>query len=625
MAMVAVNIMASPLTIEDPAEVETFVDGVVLSAMKANDSPSGAVAIAHRGELILAKGYGFQDIEEQIPVDPYTTLFRPGSVSKLFTWVAVMQLVEQGRLDLDTDVNTYLDSFKIRDTFERPITLRDIMTHTAGFEDGSLGYLIIEDPEKAIPLKEAMERYQPLRVNPPGAQTAYSNYATALAGMIVSDISGIPFSDYIREKILEPLGMRHSSFDEPLPEDLAETMAASYKVDKGAFAEQPFEIISSFGPAGALSATVTDMVRFAQAILNGGELDGQRILKEATVEEMLTRNFSHDDRLMGMALGFYESDYEGTRVMGHGGDTRWFHSYLGIDAAHDLVFFASFAGPGGSPVRSALFPAFYEEFFPRGESAPVPPEGFAERAGKYAGSYAFWRNNFSTIEKALGLAYSVDVAPTEDDTLMVAFAGKVKQYAEVDDNLFRELSPNIALAPGISPRLLAFQENSQGAITGFVMDGLPFMSLRKLPFYATKNFNLVLLGFSMLVFLWVLLRRFFQRQAFRAMPVADRSAQRAAVYTAAANVLVLVAGVVVITKAMESLATGIPLVFKLWLVLPILATLAGLYLAWRTVAVWRQGLLPGLWARLRYSVITLCALFMCWFYFFWNILGWQYK
>ncbi|HET6564430.1 MAG TPA: serine hydrolase domain-containing protein, partial [Xanthomonadales bacterium] len=475
---VTANAAAAP-SLDDPATVEIFIDGVVLPAMKANNSPAGTIAIMHRGELIFAKGYGYQDVEKAIPVDPYTTLFRPGSVSKLFTWVAVMQLKEQGKLDLDTDVNTYLESFKIKDTFDQPITLRHILTHTSGFEDGAVGYLIIDDPERIMPLAESMEKYQPLRVNPPGEQTAYSNYATAIAGLIVANISGLKFEDYIEKHIFEPLGMDHSTFNEPLPEDLAATMAKSYKIEAGRFVEKPFEIISNFGPAGAQSATATDMVKFAQAILNGGELDGQRILKEETVEEMLTRNFSHDDRLVGMALGFYEGDYEGTRVVGHGGDTAYFHSFLGVDEEHQLAFFTSFAGGGGSAVRSMLFPAFYEEFFPRTESAPVPPSDFSERAGKYVGSYGFWRSNFSTIEKALGLAGGVQVAPTANNTLMVAFAGKTKEYAEVEKNLFRETSPLVGLAPGISPRLIAFQENDQGTITGFVMEGLPFMSLRK--------------------------------------------------------------------------------------------------------------------------------------------------
>lgn len=618
------GIAAQAADLDDTAALEAFFDGVVEPLMKNNNSPSGVVALARDGQLIFAKGYGYQDVEKRIPVDPARTLFRPGSVSKLFTWVAVMQQVEQGKLDLDADVNQYLENFQIKDRFDKPVTLRHILTHTAGFEDGGMGYLIIDDVDRVIPLAEAMERYQPERVNPPGAQTAYSNYATALAGLIVANVSGLEFTDYIQQNIFDPLGMSNATFKEPLPADLADQMAVSYDAKMGAFDAKPFEIIANFSPAGAQSASATDMVRFAQAILNGGELEGRRILRADTVEQMLTRSFSHDDRLMGMALGFYETDQEGYRVVGHGGDTQWFHSYLGIDQQNGLAFFVSFGGPGGSAVRSTLTPAFYREYFPREESPPTAPEGFAERAGKYAGNYGFWRGNFSTVEKMLSMPNAIGIAPTEDGTLLLTFAGKAKQYAEVEPNLFREADPGISLVPGISPRLLAFQENDAGQVTGFVMDGLPFMSLRKLAAWESPNFNLMLLGLSVIVFLAVLLRRFYQRAAIRSLPAGDRAAFSAAVWASAANLLVIVVGGVVLAAVMDSLFMGIPLAFKLWLVLPIVAVAASLYLLLRTVGVWTQGLLPSLWARLRYTVVTLCALFMCWFYWFWNILGFQY-
>ena len=621
----AVTAHAEPPSVDDPAALDAFVDGLVEPLMAANNSPSGVVVIAHNGEQIFAKGYGFEDVAQQVPVDPAQTLFRPGSVSKLCTWVSVMQLVEQGKLDLDADVNTYLKTFQIKKTFDEPITLRDIMTHTSGFEDGALGYLIITDPARIMPLAESMERYQPERVNPPGKQTAYSNYATSLAGLIVQNVSGTPFQEYVQQNIFDPLDMKHATFVEPLPPELADHMAKSYKVEAGRFAEEPFEIISNFAPAGAESATATDMVRFGQAILNGGELDGSRILGADTVQLMLTRAFSHDDRLMGMALGFYEEEHNGVRLVGHGGDTQYFHSYLGIDQAHGLTFFVSFGAAGGSRVRSAFTPAFYDEFYPQETERPVPPDGFSKRAGKYAGSYAFWRSNFSTIEKATGLMFSVQVAPTKDNTLVVSFGGGAKQYAEVGENLFQELTPGISLVAGISPRLLAFQQDDSGAVTGFVMDGLPFMSLRKLPFYATPNFNFSLLGLSLLVFLLVVARRWYQRAAIRVLAPADKSAVNAGFYAAAANLLVAVSAAIVLSIVKDSLFGGIPLLFKIWLVLPIVASVAGLYLLYCTILAWREGLLAGNWARLRYTFVTLCALFMCWFYYYWNILGFQYK
>jgi len=615
---------ADPAGLADRARLEAFVDGLVKPLMNSNNSPSGVVAIGRGGELIFAKGYGYQDVAEQVPVVAERTLFRPGSVSKLATWVAVMQQVERGNLDLDTDVNEYLETFQIDEAFGAPVTLRHIMTHTAGFEEGALGYLIVEDPARLMRLAESMARYQPLRVNPPGAQSAYSNYATALAGLIVENVSGLSFPEYVRQNIFEPLGMDDSTFVEPLPARLAEHMAKSYAVEAGRFVEKPFEIIGNFGPAGAQSATGTDMVRFGRAILNGGELDGSRILRPETVEQMLTRTFSHDERLTGMALGFYEVDVNGVRLVGHGGDTQWFHSYLGIDQANDLTYFVSFGGSGGSTVRYAFTTGFYDEYFPQDDVRPVPPDDFAERAARFAGTYGFWRSNFSTIEKALGLGNVVQVSPTAEDTLVVSLGGSAKQYVEVGDNLFRQLNPNISLLGGVIPALLAFQENEAGEVTGFVLDGLPFMSLRRLPVAATPNFNFLLLGVSLLVFVGVLARRWYQRAEIRAQSAADRSAINAAVLAAAANLLVVAAGAVVLSVVMDSLFRGIPTLFKLWLVLPILATLAGLWLLYRTVGVWRGGLLAGTWSRVRYTVVSLGALFMCWFYYYWNILGFQY-
>ncbi|QIB65085.1 serine hydrolase domain-containing protein [Kineobactrum salinum] len=622
--MLILGTQAARAGIDDPAEVEAVVDGIVIPLMRNFGSPSGTVVIAHKGELILAKGYGFEDIEQQIPVDPYRTLFRPGSASKLFTWVAVMQLVEQGRLDLDADVNTYLETFSIEDSFPEPVTLRHILTHTAGFEEAALSYLIGNDPDKVLPLAESMARFQPARVTPPGAQTAYSNYATALAGLIVANVSGMPFNDYIRRHILEPLAMQNSSFEEPLPAGLDARMAGSYGLEAGDFVRKPFEIVANFGPAGALSATATDMVRFGEAVRNGGELDGGRILQPETMALTLAPQFSHDERMMGMALGFYANDYNGHRVVGHGGDTNWFHSYLGVDEANELTMFFSFGADGGSIVRTLLAPGFYDHFFPRDEARPVPPADFSERAARFAGNYAPWRASFTGFEKALGMAFSFTVAPSENNTLIVTMGDKAKQYAEIDENLFREVSSKVSLDAGFSPRLLAFQQDEHGAINGFVLDGLPFMSMRKLPVWATPAFNGMLVLLSMLVFAAVLLRRFYQRREIRSWPAPERTALRAAVLASVCHVVTLLLGAVVMTAVGDSLFDGVPTLFKLWLWLPIIATLAGFYLLYSTVTVWRRGSFASVWARLRYTAVVIAALALSWFYYYWNLLGFNY-
>lgn len=627
--VLAISLLASvPVQAADLGNretLETFVDGYARAMMKSQESPVGTVAIAHDGELILAKGYGYQDLETRTPVDPYKTLFRPGSVSKLFTWVAVMQQVERGKLDLDADVNKYLKNFQIADTWPgKPITLRHIMTHTSGFEDGALGYLIIDDPARIMPLAEAMKRYQPRRINPPGVQTAYSNYATALAGLIVANVSGLSFNQYIQQNIFDVLGMHDASFVEPLPKELAQNMAGSYAVEGGGFTRKPYEIISNFGPAGALAASATDMLKFAEAIRGGGEYQGKRILQAATVEQMLKRQFSHDPRMLGMGLGFYETGANGVLLVGHGGDTGAFHSELVIDRANALSFFVSFGGSGGGAVRSGFKQAFYDEFFPAAESRLTPPADFANRAGRYAGTYQFWRSNFSTIEKAMKLAGGIKVTPTPHNTLMIGLFGAAKEFAEVDKNLFREVQPFKGLGP-FRTDMLAFQENAAGEITGFVVAGAPFMSTYRIPFYEGTLFNGVLAGLAMLMFIGVWLRLAYQRPAYKALPGAEKAAYRASLLAAGSNLAVLVVGLIVVLSVASRLSGEIPLAFKLWLVLPLIAFVAGLYQLFQMVQVWRHGLLRGVFARLRYSAVTLAALFMCWFYWYWNILGFQYK
>ena len=213
-----VSVQAVGLDITDRGTVEAFIDGAVKPLMQNKHGPAGVVLVMKDGKVILNKGYGYQDLERRVPVDAYNTLFRPGSISKLFTWIAVLQMEEQGKLDLDTDVNEYLTRFKVKDTWEgQPVTMRHIMTHRGGFEDGFLGYLIIDDADRIMPLAEALKMYQPERINPPGDHTSYSNWATALAGLIVANLSGVEFNQYLQENIFDVLGMEHATFVEPLP------------------------------------------------------------------------------------------------------------------------------------------------------------------------------------------------------------------------------------------------------------------------------------------------------------------------------------------------------------------------------------------------------------------------
>src|SRR5688572_24051006 len=209
------------------ADVETFLDGMVPLQLALSDIAGATVSVVKDGKLLFAKGYGFADVQKKQKVSPQDTLFRPGSISKLFTWTAVMQLFEQGKLDLDRDVNEYLD-YKIPDAFGKPITLKHILTHTPGFEE-QIKDLFLTDSTKPN-LGQYLKTHIPGRIYPPGTVPAYSNYATAVAGYIVERVSGRPFDEYVAENILKPLNMTRSTFTQPLPADLAPLMSNGYRL-----------------------------------------------------------------------------------------------------------------------------------------------------------------------------------------------------------------------------------------------------------------------------------------------------------------------------------------------------------------------------------------------------------
>lgn len=216
------------LTAEDAA---AFLDGLLPTSMSIGDVAGATVSIVKDDSLLLTRAYGLADVAKQIPVSAQDTLFRPASISKLFTWTAVMQQVEAGKLDLDHDINEYLD-FKIEGYGGQPIKLRHLMTHTAGFEESLLD-LLVDKIEDVKPLGEALKHSIPARIYPPGTVPAYSNYGAALAGYIVSRVSGVPYEQYIEDHIFEPLHMEHSTFRQTLPEGLREHLSNSYHAASG--------------------------------------------------------------------------------------------------------------------------------------------------------------------------------------------------------------------------------------------------------------------------------------------------------------------------------------------------------------------------------------------------------
>ncbi|WP_231733785.1 serine hydrolase domain-containing protein, partial [Sphingomonas sp. CCH9-H8] len=318
-------------------DVDAWLDGYMPYALARGDIAGAVVVVVKDGAVVTQRGFGYADVAKRAPVDPATTLFRPGSTSKLFTWTAVMQQVEAGKIDLDADINTYLD-FKIPPYGDKPITMRHLMTHTAGFEEIIKGLLAFDIQLK--PLGDILKERIPERIYAPGTTPAYSNYATALAGYIVERVSGQSFDTYVERNIFDRLGMRYASFRQPLPAKLKPFMSQGYELGSGK--AQRFEIIG-MAPAGAMSASGADMAKFMLAFLD----QGGPLLKPATTAQMLkAQNFSVKGANQ-MALGFYEDWINGRRAVGHGGDTVYFHTDLKIFPAEKVGIFISVNSQGG--------------------------------------------------------------------------------------------------------------------------------------------------------------------------------------------------------------------------------------------------------------------------------------
>jgi len=605
--------------LHSPEELEAFVDGFVGAEREAYELAGISVAVVKDGQVYFAKGYGWADVEKQVPVNASETLFRPGSVSKLFTWTAVMQLVEQGRLDLDADVNTYLTQFKVPATFEGPITLRHALTHTVGLEDGGIGYLMARSPHEIVPLARSLAAHIPARVRPVGTSTeglssSYSNWATALAGLVVANVSGVTFEDYAQDNILRPLGMESSTLKEPLPEPLQKRMSNGYAFEAGAFKAKGYEYIANFGPAGSLAATSTDMARFMIAHLQQGALGEARILKPETVKAMHARVFSPHPAVGGSGLGFYETYMNGRRVIGHGGDTNYFHTELGLLEDEGVGFFAC-VNTGG---KAALVPrhfarAFLDHYFPAQLPAVKPPADFAARAAKYAGRYRALRHSYTRFEKVFGLLGGTSVAPTADHKLVIpGLLGDVAQYVEVAPGVVREENGD---------RTIAFVENGSGDVLGMVGQ-FAFIPFYKLHWYDASPFHFGLLGFSILLFVVAVVSALRHWKTDKAGPKSARWARLNLGALGALNLAFVVAFAAILAAGLDELIFALPKGLYGVLTLPLVALLLVALAVFLLVGVWREGHWTRA-ARVFHTAGVVAAIAFAWFLNYWNLLGYR--
>lgn len=410
-------------------DVEAWLDGMLPALLEREAIPGASVSVVHDGEVLTERGYGFADLGTDsagpqavppVPVDPHTTLFRVGSISKVPVATAAMQLVERGQLELDEPIADHLD-FELETRFETPITLRHLLTHTAGFEEVIRG-LFPADEQSVPTLREFLVEQAPEQIDEPGSTPAYSNYGYALVGYLIEQVSGQDLHDYLRAEVLEPAGASGATYEQPLPGSVAELAARPYpSTHEDAIG---FELIGPW-PAGSMSASASDMSAFMLAHL---DQEDSPLLAEQSLATMHSPGLGEAElgnlaAGLQMTPGFFAEDRNGHRILGHGGDILHSHAAFQIYPEEGTGVFIGLNGSGAAAdsstvLRNAVLHGFADRYYPAAEEAPQPLETSADRAATVAGQYMVSRRGQSTFIRLNSLISTVSVE-ADGDTLRI--------------------------------------------------------------------------------------------------------------------------------------------------------------------------------------------------------------
>jgi CubicO group peptidase (beta-lactamase class C family) len=608
-----------PLALTDD-NIADAIGPVMTRWIDDRKGPGAVVVVVTRDGQVFASGYGFADVAARKPFTADATLVRPGSISKLFTGIAVMQLVDAGRLDLDRDVNAYIDFVIPAPDGGVPVTLRRLLTHRAGFEEHVKG-LFSRNPEPE-PLGRWLARNLPVRIFPRGDVEAYSNYGLALAGHIVERTSGEAFADYVQRHILDPLGMRHSTFRQPLPDDLAPLMAKGYRRS-----DLPplgsFETISA-SPAGALSATGTDMGRFMRALMNGGELDGVRILSKARLGEMMAPADATPAGYLGLV--FFGMKVAGHDSIGHDGATMAFFSNLRLFPEHDIGIFVSRIGMGEIKALGDIpdpVAVIAQRFLPRAPGEPLQKPagaGAADFSGEAGvdGIYHASRRAETTAVRLNELTSQVVVRTDGAGNLTVSPAiwpfAALQTLKRVGRNVYEGRGARLAFineagaesyiaAPSVRLQRVPWSLDVRWIAPAFAASAaVVFLTLLAWPFAA----------------LW---RRWRKKRWSE-----DRGDRRR--HLAVRLVLLVDAGVIVATTMLFIAAladTTIlsealdPLMLALY-ALAWLGVFGAALAAWAAATFWRNGACSR-WSRIHHTLIAASCVMLAWFFVTFHVAG----
>jgi CubicO group peptidase (beta-lactamase class C family) len=598
----------------DRADLQHFLNGVIQIEMTNQHVPGVVVTVVENGEIVFNKGYGYSDLSKGTPVSSDTTSFRVASVSKILTTVGALQMVDQGKLDLSRDVNNYLKLFQLQSNYDQPVTLTDLLTHTGGFDDLTVGETVSSRQEQ-IPLGPYLARRMPPRVLPPGRFYSYSNHGYTLAGYLVELASGEPFAKYMEENVFLPLEMNHSSFD--FRTSLLPNLALGYDWRRGKYALCSLDY-ANIVPAVTLITSGTDMAHFMNAVLAHGKYKGKRVLSEEMTSKMLEPQYAADPRLPGAAFGFYQGSLGHGYLLIQNGDWIGTASLLVLIPDRNVGFFIALNSEATDATWHVLRD-FLGRYFPATPpQTPVVDEPSLKDVSRFEGLYTLDHYSRTTIDKIVRLFRTASVSGKEAGTIEVVTpdTGSLV-WTAIDKRLFE--------AQGNGARL-AFHEDLAGKIDRFFIGHKSYV---RLAWYDAPLIHLVLFPLFGVIFAWeafggLLVRWWKQRGGQETESGLKRWATFWKTLLAGGNALflLLIVGWFPLRERLE-LDFGTPRLLIAILTIPIVTTVLSVIAFVLTVRIWqRKEGSPG-W-RLRYSLFVLTAILFIPFLMHWNLLGYHY-
>ena len=618
---------SSSIGLNDPQEFAAFIDQFFNEEMSKAHVPGAAISVVKNGELFLAKGYGYANVEAQIPVVADRTLFRVASLSKLLTATAAMQLYEQHLLDLNADVNQYLPNFQLENPYPEPVTAAQMMMHTDGTTKRRIG-LAARTADQMEPLGDYLADHMPPVVWPPGKLYSYSSHSTALLGYLVERLSNNPFAEYVDRNILQPLQMRRSTFLQPLPPELATDLAVGYQYQSGEFKPVPF-LYLNIAPAAAMSSTATDMANFMIAQLQEGQYGNTEILQPETVRLMHAQHFTHHPMLPGTGYGFRERFENNIRMIGHLGSLRGYSSSLSLMPDRNIgIFIVSNSFNG---IHEKLLNQLLDRYFPvENESPPLESLNLSRtQLNRFTGTYRDLEYPRDTFVKLSAPFERINIKNGGNGSLVVS----------TPSLFFLSNAPTIRLIP-VEPLLFrrsrddaftAFGENEKGQIAYAFNPIWPKIgAYGRVPWYETIWVQLGTIGFCAVVFLsaaivWPIapLSRWLQRK----QPQENQRLSAAWLLAGAISMLNLVflIGLPLFLWQIGAwkLVYGIPPIIVALLCIPLVSLPLSLGLPFLMALAWKNKYWSAL-KRWHYTLITFATVTFISLLAYWNLLGFQF-